>query len=338
VSTVAVACAAPPEAGRSRDNTRAPRSTDRAANSTPIRIAAAGDIACAADPYGSADRSRCQYDQTSNLFVGKGFTRVLTLGDNQYDRGAYRAYKRFYGRGWGRAKSITSPVPGNHEYDQDPTSRPRGYFRYFGRRVKGRDGLGFYSFDVPAGCTPGHGVCWHLVALSSELCFAPGGCGPAADPSSPGPGNRMYRWLRRDLRRHPESEYPCTLAFWHHPLFSISSASGASPAVRPLWRLLYRARADVVLNGHSHNYQRWRPMAPNGSRRPRRGIREFIVGTGGASHYALAGTSRNVAASQARSFGVLSMTLRRRGYGWRWLTARGQHRFEDAHPKTVRCV
>src|SRR6266540_1133545 len=102
-------------------------------------------------------------------------------------------------------------------------------------------------------------------------------------PADPGLGNRMHQWLKRDLAVHPATAYACTLAYWHHPLFSFSSGSGASPAMRPLWRLLYQAHADVVLNGHSHNYQRWKPQAPGGKLDIQHGIREFVVGTGGAS-------------------------------------------------------
>jgi Calcineurin-like phosphoesterase len=307
------------------------------AGADSVRIAAAGDIACQADPYGSSSPDNCQYDETSDLLVGKGFARVLALGDNQYDVGAYGAYISFYDPWWGRVKRRTSPVPGNHEYDQDPSATPTGYFRYFGDRVKGPDGLGYYSFDVPHDCTPGTGVCWHLIALSSELCLGVGGCGPAADPADPAPGNRMYEWLKQDLAAHPQSTYPCTLAFWHHPLFSFSTASAGSAAIRPLWRALYRADADVVLNGHSHNYQRWRPMTPGGRRDPG-GIREFVVGTGGASRYALrSSVPANVDAAQDRSFGILVLSLDADGYSWAWRTAAGQHRYRDAQTTAVAC-
>jgi calcineurin-like phosphoesterase family protein len=316
-----------------------PTARTRGRTGDTVRIAAAGDIACQSAPYGDASPAACQYDATSDLLVGKGFARVLALGDNQYDVGAYRAYVSFYDPWWGRVRRRTDPVPGNHEYDQDPTATPTGYFRYFGDRVEGPDGLGYYSFDVPRDCTPGSGACWHVIALSSELCFAPGGCGRASDPAAPGLGNRMHDWLRQDLAAHPESSYPCTLAFWHHPLFSFSTGSGASTAVRPLWRLLYRARADLVLNGHSHNYQRWRPLTASGRRDPRTGIREFVVGTGGASHYALGSTTPdNVVAAQDTSFGILVLTLHADGYSWAWRTAAGQPSYRDTHRTAVACT
>lgn len=84
--------------------------------------------------------------------------------------------------------------------------------------------------------------CWHVISLNSELCFAAGGCGPAADRANPGPGNRMHAWLEQDLAGHPDADYPCTLAYWHHPMLSFSTGSGASAAVEPLWVCRERGR------------------------------------------------------------------------------------------------
>jgi len=304
---------------------------------TRFVIAAAGDIACQNAPYGSGSPANCQYDDTARLIDGTNLARVLLLGDNQYDVGAFAAYMSYFDPTWGRAKPNLAPAPGNHEYANDPSSRPRGYFRYFGDAVRGPDGLGYYSYDL--GACPDD-PCWHLISLNSELCFAAGGCGRAADPSNPGPGNRMHAWLAQDLADHPDSEYPCTLAYWHHPRFSFSTGSGATSAVGPLWQLLHAARADVVLNGHSHNYQRWRPMDPNGGLDRETGIREFVVGTGGASHYALPSGTRpdNLVAAQADAFGVLKLTLKADRYRWRWVSAGGQPAFDDASEHAVRCV
>lgn len=302
-------------------------------------IGAAGDIACSSDPGPSNRPDNCQYDDTADLLAG--LTGVLVLGDSQYETGDYEAYLKYYDPTWGRFLARTFPVPGNHEYTEDPSSAPNGYFRYFGDRVRGPDGLGYYSFDLPAGCSPGHGVCWHFIALSSELCFAGGGCGPATDPSDLGPGNQMYEWLRHDLRSHPSGDYPCTLAYWHHPLFSISDGSGATSATLPLWQLLYDAHADIVLNGHSHNYQRWLPQDPFGTYEPFRGIREFVVGTGGASKYPLrTGTGAgNLAAVQNRAFGILRLSLYPASYSWGWVAAAGQPSgFTDTSTIGVPCV
>ncbi len=336
VTTVVAASAAPltgkaasPNGGRA--TTAAP---------TTYVIGVAGDITCASDPYPRSSPNNCQYDDTSNLVVHQGLTEILTVGDNQYDTGAYRDYTNYFDPWWGRAKANIDPVPGNHEYSQDANSKPRGYFRYFGDRVKGPDGLGYYSYDLPTGCTPGQGVCWHVVALSSELCFASGGCGRAPDPANPGTGNQMYAWLQNDLAAHPQSDYACTLAYWHHPLFSFSTGSGATAAVKPLWDLLFAANADIVLNGHSHNYQRWKPQRPDGTFDADHGIREFVIGTGGASKYALRSGREpaNLVIAQDKSFGILKMTLKRAGYTWGWVTAAGQPSFSDTKTTSVKCV
>jgi len=289
-------------------------------------IGAAGDIACAQDPNGDDASSTCQFDDTADLIEGTGLTEVLLLGDNQYETGAYTDYRSYFDPTWGRALPNLSPVPGNHEYASDSSVQPRGYFRYFGDRVKGPDGLGYYSYDL--GACP-DGPCWHLIALSSELCFTDGGCDAAPDPADPGPGERMYAWLQADLAAN--ADRACTLAYWHHPRFSHSTASGATTSVGPLWDLLYAAHADVVLNGHSHNYQRWRPQDPGGVLDPEAGIREFIVGTGGKSHYAIAGGDppANLVIGQSDAFGILRLTLKAAGFAWEWVSAAGQPAFED---------
>jgi acid phosphatase type 7 len=300
-------------------------------------IGAAGDIACPSDPNGPSSPQACQYDDTADLIFRTGLDEILPLGDNQYDIGAFAAFMAYFDPTWGRALANMSPVPGNHEHAQDPASRPSGYFRYFGDRVKGPQRLGYYSYDL--GACP-DAPCWHLVALDSMLCFAPGGCGPAPAPTDPGPGNRMYRWLERDLERHPDATYPCTLAYWHHPRFSFSTGSGGTAAVGPLWDLLYAAGADVVLNGHSHNYQRWRRQDPDGNPDTERGIREFVVGTGGASLYAIPGGDPppNLVVAQDDSFGILRIALKAERYRWAWVTAAGQPQFADAPSHGAACV
>lgn len=325
---MALSCPSPAQAwGRTGEGPVAARARHR--------IAAVGDIACESEP--GDDPSSCQYDDTADLVVEGDYARILLLGDNQYEWGTFEAYRAYFDPTWGPALERIRPVPGNHEYAQDPSARPRGYFRYFGPGVRGPDDLGYYSFDI--GACP-DAPCWHVVALSSQLCFAPGGCGPAADPADAGTGNRMYEWLRADLASHPNSEYACTIATWHHPLFSVSTGSGATQAVKPLWDLLYAARADIVLNGHSHNYQRWKPQDPDGASAPGRGIREFVVGTGGASLYALRSGSppANLASAQDDAFGVLTLTLRRAGYSWEWVGADGQPAFADVRTSVARCV
>ena len=302
-----------------------------------VVIAAAGEIACNAVPYVEEDLDHCRYDDTSDLIRPGELSAVFALGDTQYDEGTLDEYLAFYDPWWGRAKSITQPVPGDREYANDPTSEPSGYFEYFGEHVRGPNGFGYYSLDLPSGCTPDEEVCWHVIALNSELCLLPDGCGPPGDgPTSP--GNDMYAWLEQDLAAHPNDRYGCTVAYWHHPLVSHSLGISETPGVRPLWDLLYAARADVVLNANSHNYQRWDPLDPTGQPDPR-GLRQFVVGTGGSrkDQLDLAAWPPGLAAAQDTSFGILLMELQPSTFTWEWVSADGQPAFADAASTPTEC-
>jgi acid phosphatase type 7 len=221
---------------------------------------------------------------------------VLPLGDNQYSDGSLGKYVFSYGRSWGRVKQITRPAPGNHEYETDGAD---GYFRYFGQAAGSR-GRGYYSFDVGR---------WHVVSLNSN-CAEIGGCRK---------GSRQERWLRRDLARHRTS---CTLAYWHHPRFS-SGKNGNTESVAGLWEALYEARADVVLAGHDHDYERFAPLDGAGRLDRARGLREFVVGTGGKSHYDFRSPQPWSRVRDSTSFGVLALTLEPAGYAWRFVSVGG---------------
>jgi acid phosphatase type 7 len=205
-------------------------------------------------------------------------------------------YGAVYDPTWGRVKAITRPIPGNHEYG---TAGAAGYFAYFGAAAGG-PGASYYSFDLGG---------WHLVALDSN-CGAVGGCGP---------GSPEEVWLAADLAAHAGA---CTLAYWHHPRFS-SGPHGDDPTFVPFWADLHAARADVVLNGHDHDYERFAPQTPTGAPDPVNGIREFVVGTGGGSHET-AGTP--IASSEvlnATTFGVLKLTLHTSSYDFAFLPVAG---------------
>jgi hypothetical protein len=265
-----------------------------------VRIAAAGDIACdsstAAFNDGEGTGSLCRQRATSDLLVRRAYARVLVLGDTQYESASTDAFPDSYTPTWGRFKRITAPVPGNHDYK---TAGAAGYFQYFGSAAGNRL-KGYYSFDVGG---------WHLVALNSN-CSQVGGCGV---------GSAQERWLRKDLAA---SSARCTLAYWHHPRFS-SGHHGGSMEYEPFWRALYRAGADVVLTAHDHDYERFAPQDSSGKVDRKRGIRQFVVGTGGRS---LRGIGRLEAHSEAHSdstFGILELTLGRRAYVWRFRPAVG---------------
>jgi acid phosphatase type 7 len=272
-------------------------------------IAAAGDIAC--DPAlpefhdGRGTGWACSQRAVSDLLVGADLEAVLPLGDNAYYCGSLEAFRRSYDPSWGRVRAITRPVPGNHEYlTHGSSSNPstgcdagndgaRGYFDYFGAAAGERD-RGYYSYDIGS---------WHLIALNSQ-CGAVGGC------SSRTP---QGRWLADDLARN---RHRCTLAYWHVPLFS--SGGRAESYLRTFWDPLHAAGADVVLNGHDHIYERFAPQTPAGGRDDQAGIREFVVGTGGANHTSLATTFPNSEVRNDRAYGVLLLTLRDGGYDWRF--------------------
>jgi hypothetical protein len=274
-------------------------------------IAAVGDIACKNPPGNNVHL--CQYDDVSNLIAGHGYDAFLALGDEQYEYGRYQDFIQNYDAFFGRLLPITYPVPGNHEYG---TAGAAGYFRYFGDVARSADG--WYSFDVGS---------WHVIALNSAICspYTGAPCGP---------GTPEYAWLKADLAAHPNSQYPCTLAFWHHPLFDWEKYQNNAwvqsfdyDRSKPFWKLLQRAGADVALTGHNHNYQRYLPMDADGTYDPRDGIVEFIVGTGGRNTNALGSPSTRpptFITGQADAMGILSMTLGTDGYSWRWIPAAGQ--------------
>jgi acid phosphatase type 7 len=251
-------------------------------------IVAVGDIASCS---GTAD------EVTARLVGVIDSSTVLTLGDNAYESGAPSEFSECYDPAWGRFKERTKPVPGNHEYH---TAEAKGYFGYFGKAA-GQPGKGYYSYDLGQ---------WHIVALNSNCEEV--GCGA----SSP-----QLSWLKADLAKDAKT---CTLAYFHYPLFSSGEYRPGIREVKPLWEALYAAEADVVLNGHDHNYQRFAPQDPNGKADPQRGIREFVVGTGGRSHYSILEPSANSEVYNDETYGVLKLTLRPEGYEWRFLPVEGE--------------
>jgi acid phosphatase type 7 len=268
-------------------------------------IAAAGDIAC--DPAnggfngGAGQGTGCQELATSDLLFGIGnLAAVLTLGDTQYETGAYPAFLASFDPSWGRLKPLIHPVVGNHEY---LTAHAAGYYRYFGAAA-GDPTQGYYSFDVGA---------WHLIALNSQ-CSEVGGCNR---------GSPQETWLRADLAAHPNQ---CTLAYWHIPLYS--SGGRAQVDYTDFWSDLVAAGADLVLNGHDHIYERFAPQNASGAADPQ-GVREFVVGTGGNNHTPLARIFPNSEVRNSDTFGVLELTLHPHGYDWQFLPQPGAS-FSDA--------
>jgi len=236
-------------------------------------------------------------ERTAQLLDGLAGT-ILVLGDIAYPRGSRANFIECYHPHWGRHLNRTMPVPGNHEYE---TPGAEAYFDYFGDTA-GFPGGGYYSFSRGG---------WQIIALNSEL--------PMAE------GSAQFAWLRGQLI---SSVGRCTLAYWHRPLFS-SGPNGNNPDVRPLFRALYDAGADLVLTGHEHSYERFARQDPEGRADPARGIRQFVVGTGGARLSPAFGPGRPNSEARGSEWGVLKVTLGGEGYEWEFMPAAGGA-FRDA--------
>lgn len=224
---------------------------------------------------------------------------VFTAGDNVYPDGTAEEFRTCYGATWGRHLARTRPSPGNHDYH---AADARPYYAYFGARA-GEPGRGYYSYELGE---------WHIVALNSNL---------RADAEAV-----QEQWLRGDLAAH---RVPCTLAYWHHPLFSSGAGHGSDPRLRPLWQVLAEFGVDVVINGHDHNYERFAPQTPDGQADAVRGMREFVVGTGGAILGMFGLPHANSEVRKSGTWGVLKLTLHPTSYDWEFVpTADGS--FHDA--------
>jgi chitodextrinase len=260
-------------------------------------IYAAGDIACA--PGSSQTSTTCHERQTSDIILGGSAAKALALGDLQYDSATLSNLNGSYNNTWGRIKSITSPVLGNHE------TSGSGYFDYFyGSGVNsgpfGARGKGWYSFNVGS---------WHLIGLNSN-------CSRVACTA----GSEQEQWLRADMAANPTT---CTLAFWHHPRWS-SGHDGNGTFMQPMWQALYDGNVDLALVGHSHHYERFARQNASGALDNSRGIREFIVGVGGAFFTGASSPIANSEVRQNNTYGVLKLTLHPTSYDWQFVSEPGK--------------
>lgn len=244
-----------------------------------------------------ADCSKLEGAEATAKLLEANPGTVMAIGDLAYPNGTAEDFK-CYDRTWGRVKDRTRPAVGNHEFH---SSGAAYYFQYFGATA-GDPKIGYYSYELGA---------WHVVVLNSE-CKEVGGCGA---------GSPQEKWLRADLAAHPAG---CTLAYFHKPRFSSGLNHGNDLEVTPLWQALYDYNADLVINGHDHDYERFAPQDPNGKADPQRGIREFVVGTGGKSHRYFGPTKPNSEVRNNDTYGVLKLTLKSAGYDWKFLPEAGK--------------
>src|SRR5438309_5462297 len=219
---------------------------------------------------------------------------VFADGDLAYDNGAKDRFNKCYNPTWGRHKARTRPTPGEIEYKQGGA---QPYFNYFGAAA-GTPGQGYYSYDLGD---------WHVVVLNSGISTAT--------------GSAQEQWLRGDLAASPAR---CTVAYWHHPRFFSGSSAQSNPAVKPLWDDLYAAGAEIVINAHYENYERFALQTSSGTADPQLGIRQFTVGTGGIGVNSFGGgTAANSEVHNSGTPGVLKLTLAANSYSWQFIPIAG---------------
>jgi hypothetical protein len=271
-----------------------------AAGSSGQKARAAGDPVL----VGAGDIASCesQGDEATAKLLDNIRGTVFAVGDTAYPDGTAAQFADCYGPSWGVHKDRTRPAVGNHEYN---TPDATGYFNYFGARA-GDPARGYYSYDRGT---------WHVVVLNSNCWEVPCAAGSAQE-----------RWLEDDLAANRSR---CTLAYFHHPRFS---SSGNNLSVAPFWNELYEAGAEVVLNGHTHNYERFAPQRPDGTRDGERGIREFVVGTGGVSLNTFGTVKPNSQVRNSNTYGVLKLRLHPGSYDWKFVPVAGKT-FTDSGTK-----
>lgn len=257
-----------------------------------VTIYAAGDIAdCRKMPAAESHAAETAALIATRLANDKN-AAVLTVGDHTYPVGLLSEFYDCYDKTWGQFKARTHPAPGNHEYY---TPEASGYYGYFtepndtGRRS-------YYSVEIGT---------WHVVSLNSNLrehAYA-----------------AQLAWLKEDLAKHPAT---CTLAYWHHPVFS-SGGHGNNSFMKETWKILEDANADVILSGHDHDYERFAPQNVSGERDDQYGMREFIIGTGGAYLTPMFLRKENSEIRNNTTFGVLKMVLKEDSYEWEFLPVAG---------------
>jgi hypothetical protein len=271
--------------------------TSQPSGSDPI-ITAAGDIICDSLTTTSAG---CQQMAASQVAIDQNPTAALILGDLCHTPSA-NCFNNYFNPSWGRLFSISYPTTGNHDYLVAGAVYYFDYWNGIGNTVgpAGDRSKGYYSFDKGT---------WHLVALNSQ-CSEVGGCNS---------GSPQYTWLQQDLQNHPNK---CTLAYYHIPVFS--SGGRANNNMLQIFTLLYNNNAEVVLDGHDHIYERFAPQDPNGLADASRGMREFIVGTGGANHTSIATIQPNSEVRNTDTFGALKLTLHPDSYDWQFMPEAGK--------------
>lgn len=276
-----------------------------------VRVAAVGDMVCDPDDPDfhhdtKAKGDHCRHRDVSGLAVAMNPDVLLGLGDYQYELPTTAAYQGVYQPSYGRLLDRTVPVFGNQEYKvQDANT----FTAYFGDRI--RDPRGYWSQEIGR---------WHLVVLNSNCSAVAGGCGT---------GSPQQTWLAADLS---DNGRRCVIAAWHHPRWS-SGLAGADARTADLFRTLYDHQVELVLSGHEADYERFGPLNPDGKADPR-GVRQYVVGTGGQAHYRPEATTGRTDAPAGEfvdydHHGVLQLDLGPDSWSWRFHALEADPPVED---------
>jgi hypothetical protein len=255
----------------------------------PVKALPAGQTASFV-LVGAGDIATCtnNNDEATAKLIDKIPGTVFTAGDDAYPSGSAANFKDCYDPTWGRFKARTEPVPGNHEYK---TSGASAYFNYFNNIPS------YYAYDLGS---------WRIYALNSEI-----------DISAT---SAEVQWLKADLAANPRQ---CVLAYWHEPRWSSGKTHGSSTKVNILWQTLYNAGAELVINGHEHDYERFTQMNANGNP-VRSGMREIVAGTGGAGLYSFGKILSTSQVHNSSTHGVLKLTLNPTSYSWKFVPVAGK--------------
>lgn len=261
----------------------------RAQSTDPVLVGAGDVVQCSRGEFQNSQA-------TANLLDSIPGT-VFVVGDLVYPDSSGNYFAKCWAPTWGRFRNRMIPTVGNHGYNAPGAPE---YYSYFGPKA-GDPQKGYYSFNLGA---------WHVVVLNAE-CSGIGGCGATSPEGT---------WLQSDLAANPAV---CTLALWHEPLYT-SETGLASTSVRPFWQILYNAGADLVVNGHAHNYERFAAQDPSGNLDQTHGIREIIAGTGGEYTSCSGSAITNSEMRICNANGVLKLTLHASSYDWQFIPVAGQ--------------
>lgn len=257
------------------------------ATPTPVVIAALADVAiCGQEGH----------EDTAALIAEWGVSAILMAGDISNEDGILYQYQRCFEPAWGAYLDRIHPVPGNHDYYSDPL---QNYYLYFDGQA-GEAGQGWYSFNAGN---------WHIIALNSN-------CGAVAC----GPSSEQVAWLKQDLA---ENDQQCSIAFWHVPRWNSGPARNAH-WMSTFWDILHPAGVEMIINGHDHHYERTGKVDAKGLPDQDGGIREFIVGTGGAGHYYEEEPFPFSEKTIYGQFGVLKLVLGQQDYQWQFINTDGE--------------